>query len=70
MWDEAGVVVVGPGWDVLARTGDKLRARDLARQCGVPVLPAMDTPTSSADELRAFADSVGYPVMLKAVDGG
>jgi pyruvate carboxylase len=33
MWDEAGAVVVGPGWGLLAKTGDKLRARVLAEEC-------------------------------------
>lgn len=33
MWDEAGAVVVGPGWGLLAKTGDKLRARGLAEEC-------------------------------------
>lgn len=33
MWNEAGAVVVGPGWAVLASTGDKLKARLLANEC-------------------------------------
>lgn len=33
MWKEAGAVVVGPGWSILAETGDKLKARQLAEQC-------------------------------------
>jgi pyruvate carboxylase len=33
MWKEAGVVVIGPGWEILAQTGDKLKARQLAEQC-------------------------------------
>ena len=33
MWKEAGAVVVGPGWEILANTGDKLKARQLAEQC-------------------------------------
>lgn len=33
MWDEAGVVVVGPGWGILEDTGDKLKARQLAEKC-------------------------------------
>lgn len=33
MWKEAGAVVIGPGWDILAKTGDKLKARELAEQC-------------------------------------
>jgi acetyl/propionyl-CoA carboxylase alpha subunit len=33
MWEEAGAVVVGPGWGILAKTGDKLKARVLAQEC-------------------------------------
>lgn len=70
MWDEAGAVVIGPGRENLARTGDKLQAKQLAQQCGVPVLEAMSQPTTSVGEARAFARQVGFPVMIKAVDGG
>jgi len=70
MWEEAGTVVVGPGWDILDRTGDKLSAKMLARECAVPTLPAMERPTSEIEEVRRFANQIGFPVMLKAVDGG
>ncbi|KAJ4984348.1 pyruvate carboxylase [Stagonosporopsis vannaccii] len=70
MWKEADAVVVGPGWDILANTGDKLKARKLAEQCDVPVSPALQTPTSNADDVRHFAAEIGYPIMIKAVDGG
>lgn len=70
MWTEAGAVVIGPGPENLARTGDKLQAKQLAQQNGVPVLEAMSYPTSSVEEARAFAKQVGFPVMIKAVDGG
>jgi pyruvate carboxylase len=70
MWEEAGALVIGPGPEVLTRTGDKLEARRLAEECHVPVLPALQTPTSEVDALQAFATSVGYPVIIKAVDGG
>jgi pyruvate carboxylase len=33
VWDEAGVVVVGPGWGILSETGNKLKARQLAERC-------------------------------------
>lgn len=70
-----GVAFVGPGPEALRRTGDKLGARRLAEQCGVPTLPAVDlgnetTTGDSLDRLRAFVEDVGLPVMLKAVDGG
>jgi pyruvate carboxylase len=35
MWMEAGAVVVGPGWSILAKTGDKLMARQLAERCNL-----------------------------------
>ena len=70
MWKEAGTLVIGPGHEILARTGDKLQARLLAEECEVPVLPALKDPTSDVVELQKFADSAGYPIIIKAVDGG
>lgn len=70
MRDEANALVIGPGPDVLSRTGDKLQARLLAEECGVPVLPALQTPTSEILDLQKFAASTGYPIIVKAVDGG
>ncbi|KAI1164153.1 PycA protein [Nemania serpens] len=70
MWDEAGVAVIGPGWDILSKTGDKLAAKLLAQQCDVPTLPAMDKPITRAEEIRHFVRDIGFPIMLKAVDGG
>ncbi|KAF5863073.1 hypothetical protein ETB97_010642 [Aspergillus alliaceus] len=66
----AGVTVVGPGSEILAHTSDKLKAKQLATQCNVPILPAMPSPTADLEEIQAFAQQVGYPVMIKAVDGG
>lgn len=70
MWQEANCMVVGPGWEVLERTGDKLKAKRLAMDCDVPVLEAMTAPTASVNDVRSFATHVGYPIMVKAVDGG
>ncbi|KAL4890324.1 carbamoyl-phosphate synthase L chain, ATP binding domain-containing protein [Aspergillus ambiguus] len=67
---DVGVAVIGPGAATLARTGDKLQAKQLAMECSVPVLPAMERPTADLAEIRAFARQTGYPVMIKAVDGG
>lgn len=67
---DAGIEVIGPGPEILERTGDKLAARVLAEESGVPVLPALATPTSSVNDVRRFAEEVGLPVMVKAVDGG
>lgn len=70
MAEEAGAIVVGPGPEILSRTGDKLQARSLAEECQVPVLPALKNPTSELADLQAFASLIGYPIIIKAVDGG
>lgn len=66
----AGVTFIGPSPRVLRQTGDKISARKLARDCGVPVLPALSEPVMSIETLAKFAQDVGLPLMLKAVDGG
>ncbi|PPJ51125.1 hypothetical protein CBER1_06603 [Cercospora berteroae] len=67
---EIDVMVVGPGAENLDRTGDKLQARQLAEECDVPGLPAFTSPTGNVEDVRAFAEKNGLPVMIKAVDGG
>lgn len=67
---EAGVEVTGPGEAILAATSDKLAARQLAEESGVPVLPALKVATGQVEDVRSFAETVGLPVMVKAVDGG
>jgi acetyl/propionyl-CoA carboxylase alpha subunit len=68
---EAGLTFVGPTPETLELFGDKGRARALAQQCGVPVLPGTDGPTS-LDQAKAFFAGLGKgaAVMVKAVAGG
>jgi len=68
---EAGLTFVGPSPETLGLFGDKGRARSLAQQCGVPVLPGTDGPTR-LDQARAFFEELGKggAVMVKAVAGG
>ncbi|CAK4033194.1 Pyruvate carboxylase 1 [Lecanosticta acicola] len=80
--EAVGVLVVGPGSAVLRRTGDKVAARQLAEGCGVAVLPGFfhDEEEEGGGEgtgevmmmrrMREFVSRVGFPVMIKAVDGG
>ena len=72
---DAGLVFVGPAPDVIEALGDKLRARRIARDAGVPVVPgtleaaALDRP----DQLPAILDeaaTVGFPLLVKATAGG
>jgi acetyl/propionyl-CoA carboxylase alpha subunit len=61
---------VGPAPATIAALGDKLAARASAQRAGVPLVPASPGALASLEEARAFARSIGYPLMLKAAAGG
>lgn len=65
----AGLTFVGPPGEAIAAMGDKARARALAREAGVPLVPGSDL-VDSADEAAAAAAEAGYPVLVKAAAGG
>jgi acetyl-CoA/propionyl-CoA carboxylase, biotin carboxylase, biotin carboxyl carrier protein len=67
---EAGLVFIGPGPDAIERMGDKLSAREVALNAGVPIVPGTQEPTSDPDEAVRFGDEHGYPVAVKAMFGG
>ena len=68
----AGLVFVGPPASVVAAMGDKVRARALAQECGVPVLEGTVAPVDPGDLVaaRAAADRIGFPLLVKAAHGG
>ena len=68
--ERAGVVFIGPPADVIARVGNKREARRRMARAGVPVLPGAGVPVSGGADARALADSVGFPLMVKASEGG
>jgi acetyl-CoA carboxylase, biotin carboxylase subunit len=67
--EESDLVFVGPPADVMEKTGDKARAKAEMREAGVPLVPGTEG-VASLDEVRAAADELGYPVLLKATAGG
>ena len=66
----AGLTWVGPDPDAIEQMGDKIRARNLMEQAGVPVSPGSREPVSDVAAAVAEADRIGYPVMVKAAAGG
>ena len=64
------MLFVGPTVENLSLFSDKTSARQLAISCGVPVVPGTDGPVSTQDEAKAFCQSIGYPVIIKASMGG
>jgi acetyl/propionyl-CoA carboxylase alpha subunit len=68
---EAGLTFVGPSPRAIEQMGSKLASKALMERAGVPVLPSYEvTGTEGVGELRAAADRVGYPVLVKASAGG
>jgi acetyl-CoA carboxylase biotin carboxylase subunit len=65
-----GIEFIGPRPEVMEKVGDKATARDLMQKAGLPLLPGTIEPVRTVDEAREIADSIGYPVIIKAVAGG
>lgn len=68
--DAAGLVFIGPSPTAIEAMGDKLSARQVALDAGVPVVPGTADPVRSVDEALTFGDEHGYPVAVKAMFGG
>ncbi|NLT35850.1 MAG: acetyl-CoA carboxylase biotin carboxylase subunit [Gaiellales bacterium] len=68
--EEAGIVFIGPNSRAMALLGSKTEARRTMVAAGVPVIPGMDRGCESVEEGLAFAESIGFPIMLKAAAGG
>ena len=66
----AGLTWIGPPPDAIEALGDKVKARHIALSVGAPLTPGTPDPVSGADEVRAFAESHGLPVAIKAAFGG
>lgn len=64
-----GVTFIGPTPEQILRMGNKLQARALAREAGVPMLPGSEK-VADAEAATRIADAIGYPVLLKAAAGG
>ncbi|WP_205881272.1 acetyl/propionyl/methylcrotonyl-CoA carboxylase subunit alpha [Leucobacter viscericola] len=67
---DAGLNWIGPDPSTIEALGDKARARALAEQVGAPLVPGTPGPVADADEVIAFADTFGLPLVIKAVYGG
>jgi acetyl-CoA/propionyl-CoA carboxylase biotin carboxyl carrier protein len=67
---DAGLTWIGPPPAAIRRLGDKLSARQVARQAGAPLLAGMTVPVSDAARVAAFAREHGLPVAIKAAAGG
>jgi acetyl-CoA carboxylase biotin carboxylase subunit len=65
-----GITFIGPAPEAIRLMGDKAQARSMAKQAGAPVVPGSEGPLVGVDEAQAMADTIGYPVVVKAAAGG
>jgi pyruvate carboxylase subunit A len=68
--EKRGIKIVGPSGAVIESMGDKITAKRIMREAGVPVIPGTDKGISSVEEGIEIAESIGYPVIVKASAGG
>jgi len=68
--DKAGIIFVGPRPETIKIFGDKQISKDLARECGVPIIEGSPGNVKNLEEAKQLALNIGYPVLLKAVAGG
>ena len=65
-----GIKFIGPDASVIRQMGDKIAARKAMIKAGVPVIPGSEGNLASVEEAVVLAKKIGYPVMLKATNGG
>jgi acetyl-CoA carboxylase biotin carboxylase subunit len=68
--EKNGLVFVGPPPEVMAKLGDKIAARRLMAEAGLPILPGTAEPVHSDAEVIEAATRIGYPLIVKAAAGG
>lgn len=67
---ESGIKFIGPPWKAIERMGSKTSARRIAKVAGAPLVPGTEQGLSDSAEARKIAAAIGYPVLLKAAEGG
>lgn len=67
---DLGLTFVGPSPDAMRQMGDKARARHIAQEAGVPVIPGSASDALDPARAHDIAEAIGYPVLLKAAGGG
>ena len=68
--EESNIKFIGPSYEVIEKMGNKSNAKELMKSAGVPVIPGSDGEIRDINEAVEIADKIGYPVILKAANGG
>jgi acetyl-CoA carboxylase, biotin carboxylase subunit len=70
MVEEHGIAFIGPSPEHLSMMGDKVRAKEMAVELGLPIVPGSEGAVTEDGEAIEVAERVGYPVLIKAAAGG
>ena len=68
--EKSGIVFIGPTADMMRAMGDKISSKKMAIEADVPTIPGIDKAVSGYAEVENAANYIGYPIMLKASNGG
>lgn len=68
--EDVGITFIGPRSDALSLVGDKIASRNTVKKVKVPIIPGMEGRSANIDDFRSMAESIGYPVIVKASLGG
>src|SRR2546421_790224 len=68
--EASGITFIGPSPEAIRLMGNKVQAREIARQAGVPIVPGTEKSVTNPTEALSFAARTGYPLMVKASMGG
>ncbi|MEK6265866.1 MAG: acetyl-CoA carboxylase biotin carboxylase subunit [Clostridium sp.] len=70
MCEECNIKFIGPDSKNMDNMGNKVKAREIMKNAGVPVVPGSDGAVASETEALMWAEKIGYPLMIKASAGG
>lgn len=68
--EDNGIVFIGPSKEIMMNMGDKISSKKIAIDAKVPIISGVDYALKDLDSVIKIADEIGYPVMLKASNGG
>jgi len=68
--EKEGITFIGPSVHAIQSMGDKIESKILASQAGVNIIPGHEGEIETVDDMLAAAESMGYPIMIKASAGG
>ena len=68
--EKNGIVFIGPSSDIMNAMGDKISSKKMAIAAEVPIIPGVDYAIKEVEAAKEIAAKVGFPIMLKASNGG